>query len=205
MSAKGTLFIISAPSGAGKTSLVHALTHSLNDITVSISHTTRPMRPGEVDGVDYHFVDEAAFAECVAQDKFLEHATVFENSYGTSSEWVSQQLDQGMDVILEIDWQGAEKIQQRVKDSVDIFILPPSLDALKMRLNRRAQDSADVIDSRMAQARDEMSHFAEYDYVVINDEFSTALADLQAIVRAQRLKMGKQRVKYRELLTSMVG
>lgn len=189
----GQLFIVSAPSGAGKTSLVHALVGALPDIAVSVSHTTRPMRPGEVQGRDYHFVDETSFAAMAERGEFLEHALVFGNRYGTSRGAVDTTLAQGIDVVLEIDWQGARRVRQLKPDAVSVFIMPPSLPELRRRLERRGKDGAEVIARRMEAARREMSHFDEYQYLVVNDDFERAREDLQAIVRAARLATPRQR------------
>lgn len=201
----GSLFIVSAPSGAGKTSLVNELVGALDDIVVSISHTTRPPRERERDRVDYYFVDDATFERMVAEDQFLEHARVFDHRYGTSRHWVEQQRAAGRDVILEIDWQGARQIKTRVPEAVSVFILPPSLAELRVRLRRRGQDGPEAIERRMADAVAEMSHYAEYDYLVVNDDFHRALADLTAIVRAARLETPVQRqrlgARLAELLT----
>src|SRR5579872_4599208 len=173
----GTLYIISAPSGGGKTSLVHALLQSVPSLEVSISHTTRSARPGEKDGVDYYFVSDAEFADLVKQKVFLEHADVFGNAYGTSRQWVANKLKAGIDIILEIDWQGAQQIRKMMPDAIGIFVLPPSWQILEARLHERAQDDEAVIARRMTQARDEIAHCYEYDYLVVNDNFSKALAD----------------------------
>jgi guanylate kinase len=185
----GTLFTISAPSGAGKTSLVAELLAQLDNIRVSVSHTTRASRPGEQDGVNYHFVTREQFQTMVAQQQFLEHAEVFGNCYGTSEQWVSDTLNQGTDVILEIDWQGAEQVRQKFSRLKSIFILPPSKQALVERLRGRGQDKASVIDQRVAAATEEMSHYIDADYLVVNDDFNTALQQLMAIVSAQRCAM----------------
>lgn len=191
--ARGTLYTIAAPSGAGKTSLVNAL---LNDgdkhLCVSISHTTRPKRPAETDGVNYHFVDRQRFLNMRNNGDFLESAEVFGNLYGTSRAWVQDQLDRGLDVILEIDWQGAEQVRRQIQPTKSIFILPPSLATLRDRLTSRGQDNVDVIEHRMQLARNEISHYGEADYLVINDQFDAALDDLRAIVRAARLEREQQ-------------
>ncbi|WP_330926698.1 guanylate kinase [Candidatus Sororendozoicomonas aggregata] len=187
---KGKLYIIAAPSGAGKTSLVKAMVASTRHVQVSISHTTRPMRPGEEDGINYHFTGVDDFKKMLEEGLFIEHAKVFGNYYGTSEPWVREQMDKGEDVILEIDWQGARQIRQLMPDSVSIFILPPSKAALRERLIGRGQDDDDVIKRRMAQAVSEMSHYHEFDYIVINDEFDLALRDLQTIIRSRRLSTG---------------
>ena len=201
----GTLYIISAPSGAGKTSLVKALVESVDDIRVSVSHTTRPMRPGEIDGVNYNFADTASFEQMVADDVFLEHAQVFDNYYGTSREWVEQQLREGIDVILEIDWQGAEQVRPRMPGCVAVFILPPSRDELIRRLRDRGQDSEEVIQRRFRDAVTDMSHYTEYDYVVINDDFDEALTDLAAIMRARRQRREVQKARQDELISSLLS
>lgn len=201
---KATLFVISAPSGAGKTSLVKALCNQMQDVRVSISHTTRPQRPGEQDGKDYHFVSQQEFIGILEQGLFLEHAQVFGNYYGTSQQWVKETLAQGIDVVLEIDWQGAEQVS-KIMDCCRICVLPPTLDALRYRLTARGQDDDRVIEHRMAQAQEEMSHFAEADYVVINDDFETALAELKAIVSGQRCRTPLQQVKQLALLQKLLN
>ena len=182
----GTLFTISAPSGAGKTSLVNELLNDLDNIQVSVSHTTRPSRPGEVEGVNYNFVTKEQFINMLNGNAFLEHAEVHGNYYGTSEQWVKESLARGTDVILEIDWQGAAQIRKLFPGCVGIFILPPSKQALRERLTGRGQDDATVIDKRVAAATEEMSHYAEADYLVINDQFEDALEELKAIVIAGR-------------------
>ena len=179
---EGTLFIISAPSGAGKTSLVAEILKRVSNIKASISHTTRACRPGEQDGVNYHFVDQSVFKSMVETDAFLEHAEVFGNYYGTSEQWVRVTLAMGTDVILEIDWQGAAQTRQQFPNSKSIFILPPSIQALEARLTNRGQDDANVISQRIAAAKDEMSHYAEADYVMVNDDFQVALAQLEDLI-----------------------
>lgn len=201
----GTLYIISAPSGAGKTSLVRELVDSMADIRVSVSHTTRPVRPGEKDGVNYHFTIPPTFERMIEDDIFLEHALVFGNYYGTSRDWVEQQLREGIDVILEIDWQGAQQVRAKMPASVGVFILPPSKAVLESRLRGRAQDSDEVIARRLSEAVTEMSHYAEYDYVVVNDDFDTALADLRAIVRARRQRMEVQRTRQASTIKGLLS
>lgn len=201
----GTLYTISAPSGAGKTSLVKALIESCDRLQVSVSHTTRAMRPGEVDGVNYHFVSEAAFIDLVTADDFLEHAKVFANHYGTSRSWVEGTLNEGNDVILEIDWQGAEQVRKQFPDVISVFILPPSTEALLERLTGRGQDDDDTINRRMAEAKSESSHYGEADYLVINDDFDQALVDLHTIFQSQRLKLEKQQLKYAKLLEDLLS
>ncbi|WP_237059693.1 guanylate kinase [Microbulbifer sediminum] len=201
----GTLFTVSAPSGAGKTSLVKALVDGDSRVTVSVSHTTRPMRPGEQDGVNYHFVRREAFLEMLGRDAFLEHAQVFDNFYGTSQEWVQETLDKGRDVILEIDWQGAAQVRRLLPDTVGIFILPPSQETLRERLTGRGQDDESVIERRMSQAIDEMSHYVEADYLVINDDFQVALGELQSIVTSQRQRLERQQERHRDLLQALLS
>lgn len=200
---QGTLFIIMAPSGAGKTSLVNALVEQDPQLRVSVSHTTRPARPGEVDGEDYHFVSHKQFMEMLEQGAFLESALVYGNHYGTSQAWVNEQLANGIDVILEIDWQGAEQIRNLMPEVCSIFILPPSLECLQQRLQERAQDDADTITRRMQQAREQISHVAEADYIVVNDDFETALADIRAIIRSRGLTVLAQQINLDSLLTSL--
>lgn len=190
--ARGTLFIVSAPSGAGKTSLVAALVEALPNVRISVSHTTRPIRPGEQDGVNYHFTDRDTFLQKVGEGRFLEHAEVFGNLYGTSADWVDATLNSGEDVILEIDWQGAEQVRHLVPGAASIFILPPSLAELESRLRGRGQDDDQVIAQRLAGAQAEMAHYAEFDYLVVNDDFNHALTDLTAILRSHRLRIGAQ-------------
>jgi len=202
---KGTLYIISAPSGAGKTSLVKALTSAAQDIKVSVSHTTRKMREGETDGVDYHFVDQQTFQSMVSDAAFLEHAKVFDNYYGTSQSHVEQQLQQGQDVILEIDWQGAQQVRKELADALSIFILPPSLAALKERLQTRGQDDDEIINRRMRDAVSETSHYAEFDYIVVNDNFDIALAGLHSIFKANQLRQLPQEAKLKSLLTELLN
>ncbi len=200
---KGTLFIVTAPSGAGKTSLVKALIEREQQLRVSVSHTTRAKRPGEVDGVNYHFVDEAAFMEMLGEGNFFESAHVYGNHYGTSQLWVNEQLEAGCDVILEIDWQGAVQIRNLDPNACSIFILPPSLETLKTRLQNRAQDDPETIDKRMNEAVAEISHVAEADFVVINDDFDTALEDLSSIIRSYRLTIKYQETNQAALFASL--
>jgi len=200
---KGTLFIVTAPSGAGKTSLVKALIEREQQLRVSVSHTTRASRPGEKDGVNYHFVDEPAFMKMLLAGSFIESAHVYGNHYGTSQIWVDEQLKSGHDVILEIDWQGAVQVRNLEPDACSIFILPPSLETLKTRLQNRAQDDTETIEERMSEAVAEISHVAEADFVVINDDFHTALEDLSAIIRSRRLTMKYQETNQAALLASL--
>ncbi len=203
--APGTLFIISAPSGAGKTSLVRAMLETIPGLAVSVSHTTRAPRPGERPGVDYHFVSRDEFDAMVARHEFLEHAEVFGNCYGTGQQAVFDLLQAGRDVLLEIDWQGARQVRERIASSVSIFILPPSRKALEARLRGRGQDDEAVIRQRTRGAISEMSHFREFDYLVINDDFDVALEDLRAIVRARRNRMDVQVVRHGRLIRDLVG
>ncbi|MEH6548615.1 MAG: guanylate kinase [Pseudomonadales bacterium] len=203
--AKGTLYTISAPSGAGKTSLVQALTQKMDHLQVSISHTTRGKRSGEQDGRDYHFVNTETFTAMLQENAFLEHAQVFENYYGTSQQWVEDRLLAGDDVILEIDWQGAAQIRQKLTDTVAIFILPPSRAALHKRLTGRGQDSEEVIQRRLADAKNEMSHYVEANFLVINDDFDTALEQLQAIFISQQQRLESQNIRYAGLLQELLA
>ncbi|MEW6611595.1 MAG: guanylate kinase [Pseudomonadota bacterium] len=201
----GILWIISAPSGAGKTTLSRALIEQTPDLRHSVSYTTRPPRPGERDGEHYHFVDTATFEHMVEEGAFLEHAHVFGNHYGTGEDWVKRQLLIGTDVLLEIDWQGARQVRERLpKQTVSIFILPPSADVLEARLRDRGQDSEEVIALRTREAQREMMHYDEYDYVVVNDQLDVALAQLRCIVNAERLRLSRHteemRQRTRELL-----
>lgn len=204
MSDIGTLFIIAAASGTGKTSLVNRLVQEREQIQISISHTTRAPRPGEQDGEHYFFVDDHEFNTMVENQQFLEHARVFGHQYGTSSLWVQQRLNQGTDVILEIDWQGAAQVRALKPDLVGVFILPPSLAALRQRLLKRNQDVTTVIEQRMAKAQAEMSHFAEFNYIVVNDDFEQALAQLKAIIDDKRLLRSKQVQRHSALLEDLL-
>jgi len=204
-SPQGTLYIFAAPSGAGKTSLVKALIDTTDNIEVSVSHTTRAPRPGEVDGMNYHFTDVDTFQSMVAKGAFLEHAQVFDNYYGTARSNIEQQLAAGVDVILEIDWQGARQVRQQFPDSIGVFILPPSRLALEERLRGRGQDGDDVIARRMQEAESEMSHYGEFDYLVINDDFTTALAELAAIVTARRLRTQVQVSRHGQMLKELLA
>jgi len=203
--AQGTLYIISAPSGAGKTSLVRALLESTSSIIVSVSSTTRAPRHGEEDGVDYHFISQEAFLKKLKAGEFLEHAKVFDNYYGTSRSWLTEQLEAGLDVILEIDWQGAQQVRKVMPEAVSIFILPPSQKALLNRLRARGQDSEETIARRTLDAVTEMSHCHEYDYLLVNDDFDTALGDLQSIIRAHRLRQPVQEIRIAPLLKELLA
>ena len=202
---QGTLFIVSAPSGAGKTSMVRALMERDPDLGFSVSHTTRPPRPGEVDGRDYHFVDVPTFERLVEEGAFLEYARVFDNYYGTSRAAVEAQLAEGRDVFLDIDWQGARQVRQAWPEAVSIFVLPPSREALEARLRGRGTDSDEVIAGRMARAVDEASHYDEYDYLIVNDDFETAVGDLGAIVRARRLRLPAQQVRHADMIAGLLA
>lgn len=201
---KGTLYIVSAPSGAGKTSLVHAILETVPEVVVSVSHTTRRKREAEVDGRDYHFVDHQRFQQMIDRGDFLEHASVFGNSYGTSRQHIQELLESGKDVILEIDWQGARQIRQVMAESRSIFILPPSIQALRDRLQGREQDSDEVIESRMREAVSEMTHYAEFDYIVINDDFEQARDELAAIFVCNRVRLEQQQLKHAALLADLL-
>jgi guanylate kinase len=201
----GTLYIVSAASGTGKTSLVEQLLRAEQGIVTSISYTTRPKRPREQDSVHYNFVDEVTFHAMLENGAFLEHARVFDHYYATSEQWVLERLRAGTDVILEIDWQGAQQVRAKIAESIEIFILPPSPSALRARLQQRAQDNPQTIERRMADAVSEMSHFADFDYLVINDDFDTALAELRLIVQAARLRCHIQAQRQRSLLSNLLG
>ncbi|GGY04250.1 guanylate kinase [Litchfieldella qijiaojingensis] len=201
----GTLFIVSAPSGAGKTSLVRALLERLDGIQVSVSHTTRPQRDGEADGVNYHFVDVSAFERMIERGDFFEHARVFDNYYGTSRPAVQALLAAGTDVILEIDWQGARQVRAQVPEAESIFILPPSRATLRERLASRGTDDDTVIERRMRDAISEMSHFDEYRHVIINDDFATALAELEGLVRASRSRLERVRERHGSLIEALLS
>lgn len=201
----GSLLIVAAPSGAGKTSLVKALLNSVPDICLSVSHTTRPPRPGEQEGVDYYFIDEVTFEAMQYAGAFLEHAWVFDYRYGTARENVARLLTQGLDVILEIDWQGARQVREYFSHCMSIFILPPSREALEQRLCLRGQDNESVITRRMRDACQEISRYHEFSYLVVNDDFKTALEDLIAIVRSQRLLRQRQEIKLASLLHELLA
>jgi guanylate kinase len=206
MSQLGTLFIVSAPSGAGKSSLIKAFLNEKHDYPaqVSISHTTRLPRPGEVDGEHYHFVDKAEFKKMIADNAFFEWAEVFGNYYGTSRHAIADSLAQGIDVLLDIDWQGARQVRQNTRDALGIFILPPSRDELETRLNKRGQDSEESIAKRMREAQSEMVHYNEYEYLIVNNDFDIALQELSAIVLAARNKREKQAIKYDKIIKALL-
>ena len=205
------LFIIAAPSGCGKTSLVEALIKKTKNLYVSVSHTTRPPRPDETNGINYYFTSVDEFKEMVKQNAFVEHAMVFDNHYGSSTKLIREKLDEGIDVILEIDWQGARQVKEHMPNSVSIFILPPSREALLGRLQQRAQDDEITIKKRMSDAQNQMRHFNEFDYLVINDEFSKALNDLNLIMclpdnasECFSLSLSEQSKKYKKLLNKLI-
>ena len=201
----GKLYIISAPSGAGKTSLVKQLRAETSDLAVSVSHTTRAMRPGETDAVDYFFVAVEQFKTMIAEQAFLEHAQVFDNFYGTAQQTVETNLAQGLDVILEIDWQGAAQVKRMLPDCVSIFILPPSIEILRQRLQNRGQDNQEIIARRMRDAVTEMSHYPEFDYLIVNDDFNLALNQLKSIIIANRLQQKRQQSLLAPLLNDLLN
>lgn len=204
---QGTLYIVSAPSGAGKSSLIQALlkTQPLYDTQVSVSHTTRAQRPGEHHGEHYYFVSQDEFCAMIEQDAFLEYAQVFGNYYGTSRQAIEEILASGVDIFLDIDWQGAQQIRSKMPQARSIFILPPSRVELERRLRGRGQDSAEVIARRMAQAVAEMTHYAEYDYMIVNDDFDAALQDLKTIIRAEKLLMMRQKQRHGALISKLLA
>jgi len=205
------LFIIAAPSGCGKTSLVEALIKKTKNLCVSVSHTTRPPRPDEVNGINYYFVSINEFEEMIKNNAFVEHATVFDNHYGSSTKLIREKLDEGVDVILEIDWQGARQVKENMPNAISIFILPPSNEALLGRLKQRAQDDEITINKRMSDAQNQMQHFNEFDYLVINDDFNSALNDLNLIIcrpdkTSERfnLSLSEQSKKHIKLLKKLI-
>ncbi len=200
---KGNVFIISAPSGAGKTSLVRELIARDRTIRKSVSHTTRPQRPSETDGLDYHFVDAATFDKMLQGGEFLESAEVHGNMYGTAQQWLEEQRNQGTDIVLEIDWQGARQVRKLIPEAIAVFVLPPSVQALRGRLTKRAQDSEPVIADRLATARSEVAHVHEFDYAIINDKFDDAVEDLVSIVRSARLRLASQVDRNKALINSL--
>ncbi len=201
---KAQLYIVSAPSGAGKTSLVKQLVTDMEQLSVSVSHTTRAMRRGEVDGEDYFFSSMDGFKQMIADNAFLEYAQVFDNFYGTAEKSVEDQLNQGVDVILEIDWQGAQQVRKMRPDCCSVFILPPSIEVLQQRLENRGQDSSEIIERRMRDAVQEMSHCDEFDYLVVNDDFNQAAKELQSIIISHRLQKQRQLEKQAELLAQLI-
>jgi guanylate kinase len=202
---RGRLFVIAAPSGAGKTSLVRALLEQEPGLHLSVSHTTRSQRPTEADGREYHFVSVAAFRELIERGQFLEHAQVFDNLYGTSRVFVEQRLEAGQDVVLEIDWQGARQVRRALPQCVSIFILPPSRAALAQRLASRATDSAQVIERRLRDAAADMAHYREFDYVIVNDDFAHAVADLRRIVAGNAADLSSARPGLAPLLAGLLA
>ena len=200
----GLLFVVSAASGTGKTSLVKALLDRVSNLHVSVSHTTRGQRPGELDGVHYHFTDTETFLAQVEQGGFIEYAEVFGNYYGTSQTKVKEQLQQGHDVLLEIDWQGAEQVRRLFPESKQIFILPPTQYDLRQRLSNRGTDSVEVIEHRLSCAVEDMRHFANFDYVIINDDFNKAVHDLEAIITANRLVTLQQSARHQQLIEKLI-
>ena len=201
----GTLFIIAAPSGAGKTSLVKAISEQIENTDVSISHTTRKPRHDEKDGEDYHFIDETEFKTLVSQNRFLEYANVFGNCYGTSRDWIEEELSLSRNIILEIDWQGAQQVKSQLRNSVGIFILPPNYQTLRERLVGRQNDDQETIDRRMNAAKDEMSHYKEFDYIVINDDFEQAVAELKAIISTTNLGSCRQSAFYDDFVSNIIN
>jgi guanylate kinase len=199
----GNLFIVSAPSGAGKTSLVTALLANNKDIDLSVSYTSRAPRPGETDGKDYHFISRETFLSMAAHGDFLESAEVYGNLYGTSQSWISKQIANGRDILLEIDWQGAQQVRSKFPDCIGIFILPPSLQALETRLKARAQDSAEVIARRIGAAKEDVSHVLEFDYVIINDKLDVALQQLNAVIIAAGLRRDRQVARQQALINQL--
>ena len=200
----GSLFIITAASGTGKTSLVKQLLATTNELSVSVSHTTRPPRPGEIDGQHYHFIETDTFTTAINENKFLEYAEVFGNYYGTSEHSVRAQLSAGIDVILEIDWQGAQQIKTIFPEATMVFILPPNIATLRQRLSTRAQDSIEVIEQRLSGAVTEMAQYVNADYVVVNDNFEVALAELKAIIIADRQTLARQQRRYRRTIAALL-
>ena len=203
--AAGCLFVVAAPSGGGKSSMVNAVLEREPGIRLSISYTTRPPRPGESEGKHYHFIDVPQFLALQARGEFLEQAFVHGNWYATSATWLKQQVAAGRDVLLEIDWQGAAQVRRQIPDSVHVFILPPSIEALRERLIARAQDPPDVIEQRVHAAREEMRHCGEFDYVIMNQDFARAVDDLSAIVRAARLTAPRQQVRHAKALAELLN
>jgi guanylate kinase len=208
----GNLFILAAPSGAGKSSLIKALLEKHpstdehnNAMQVSVSHTTRAPRTGEVDGVHYHFVDRIQFESLIEQGAFFEHAEVFGHYYGTSKVVIEKTLRQGIDVFLDIDWQGARQVKAQIPDTATIFVAPPSKEELKRRLTERGQDSAEIIEQRMTKAVSEISHYHEFDFIVVNDDFTAALSELDAIVTTRRLRKEKQIIRHQQLFDNLLG
>ncbi|KTD15889.1 guanylate kinase [Legionella lansingensis] len=205
VSYRGNLIIVAAPSGGGKTSLVKKLVECLDDIAVSISHTTRSQRPGEKNGLDYFFISEEEFLKMINDGAFVEYAKVFDHYYGTSVAQINTRLESGIDVVLDIDWQGAQQIRRIFPEAISVFIVPPSLEILKQRLFNRRRDDSKIIDGRMKRAQDELSHYCEFDYLIVNDDFNKAALELQSIVIASRLQMPRQSQKQRKLLSFLLS
>ena len=203
--ARGNVYVVTAPSGAGKTTLVRALLAADPQVQLSVSYTTRTPRVGEVDGKDYHFTTREAFEKMIHSCALLEHAEVFGNYYGTSHSWIESMLVQGQDILLEIDWQGAQQVRRLLPDAIGIFILPPSMTTLEDRLRGRGKDSEEVILRRLAAAKEEISHVDEFDYVIINDHFDEAMRDLVSVIRAERLKLGRQSEMHQGMIAAMKG
>ena len=203
--ASGCLFVVAAPSGGGKSSMVNALLEREPGIRLSVSYTTRPPRPGEAEGNHYHFIDVPTFLDLNARGEFLEHAFVHGNWYATSATWLQGQVAAGQDVLLEIDWQGAAQVRRLIADSVHIFILPPSIEALRVRLTKRAQDPPETIAQRLTAAREEMRHCGEFDYVIMNQDFARAVDDLSVIVRAARLTAARQQLRHAKALADLLN
>lgn len=201
----GSLFIVAAPSGGGKTSLVDTLIRRTPDIAVSISHTTRSKRPNETDGKDYFFISESTFLDMINRGEFVEYARVFNHYYGTSVEQIAERLQAGIDIVLDIDWQGAQQIRRNFVDAVGIFVIPPSLKILQDRLTQRQQDDNKVIKERMECAKNEMSHYVEFDFLIVNDDFNKAADELESIVIAHRLRIGRQAQEQQKLLSLLLG
>ncbi len=202
---KGQLYVISAPSGAGKTSLVNALCKNMDNLCISVSHTTRALRKGEKKGKNYHFVSVENFRKMMSQNELLEHAEVFGNFYGTSKDWVQNKQAQGYDIILELDWQGAQQIRKQVPAAVSIFILPPSQKELLRRLEARGTDSKEVVNYRMTKATSEISHFNEFDYLIVNNDFNVALSELITIIKCHRLTREQQNLRYTDLISELLS
>lgn len=203
--AKGNLFVVTAPSGAGKTTLVAALLAADSQVQLSISFTTRPPRAGEVDGKDYHFVERTEFERMIAASELLEFAEVYGNYYGTSQVWINEVMDNGRDILLEIDWQGAQQVRRLFPAAIGLFILPPSLETLENRLRGRGKDSEEVIARRMAVAKEEVNHVDEFDFVIVNEYIDDAVRDIVAVVRAQRLTLARQSTRHTALISSLKG
>lgn len=201
---ESNMIIVAAPSGGGKTSLIKKVISTVPDVEVSISHTTRAQKSGEQDGKDYFFVSEETFLDMVAQNEFIEHAHVFGHYYGTSIQQVKSRLEQKVDILLDIDWQGAEQIKVRFPNATSIFIVPPSLEELEKRLVQRGRDCSKTIDYRMRKAKDELRHYAHFDYIIVNEDFDTAASELSTIILSQRLRTDKQIIRHQKLLSFLL-